>query len=380
MSSPPFFCPTRVVSGSTVAIAFSNAVANRSWILVTSSGWIGRDVLALLGTEAGHPVAIVADAPVNPKVSDVLSLSKGLPAFEVAVAIGGGSVLDAAKGIVAATVLSDPKADLLEHLQNGTPLPNGFLPAPLIAIPTTSGTGSEITRWATIWGDDNVKYSLQDQLLYPEVTILDPALCCSMPREVTLASGLDALSHAMEAVWNNRHTALTDNLARTAIALLKRYLPRALSNGDDIECRTQMQSAAVMAGLAMSTTQTALAHSISYPFTALFGVPHGFACSFTLAEIARFNLTENSERLHPIAEGFGVEPQALPDEIARWLEELGVAEYLLSRVSLEMIDSLSGELITRARAANNIRPANDIDARRLAKTSLQRLINSTQRQ
>ena len=380
MSVPPFFCPTRVVSGSPLAETIGEALANRSWILVTSPGWIERQILERLGAGLPPPAAIIDGAPVNPKVSDVLAMATGLPSFDVAIAIGGGSVLDSAKGIVAATALAKPEADLLSHLQEGTALPRGFSPAPVIAVPTTSGTGSEITRWATIWGDDNVKYSLQDPLLYPEVAILDPGLCCSMPREVTLASGLDALSHAMEAVWNHRHTALTDSFARTAIGLLRQHLGPAMSDAYDIERRRQIQSAALIAGLAMSTTQTALAHSISYPFTALFGVPHGFACSFTLGEIARFNLEADPERLRPIAEGFGVKPDELPDEISGWLEELGVAEYLLSRVSLDMIDSLSGELITRARAANNIRPADDVAARQLAKTSLRNLIDSQHRQ
>src|SRR6185503_20426788 len=116
---------------------------------------------------------------------------------------------------------------------HGTALPASMAPRPLIAIPTTSGTGSEVTRWATIWGDDGIKFSLTDERLYPSHAILDPALCVSMPREATLASGLDALSHAMEAVWNNNHALLTDAFASAAIGALRRALGGVLREPGD---------------------------------------------------------------------------------------------------------------------------------------------------
>ena len=220
----------------------------------------------------------------------------GIGATDWVVALGGGSVMDAAKGLVAIQALNDDIPKFNAHLREGKSLPDDFKPAPLICVPTTSGTGSEVTRWGTIWGDEKVKFSLTDPRLYPREAILDARLCLSMPRELTLATGLDALSHAMEAVWNNNHTPLSDRFAGDAIRGLRSNFLDALEKPDDLKVRREMQIAATLAGLAMGTTQTALAHSISYPFTALFGMPHGLACSFTLPALIKWVQQEKATR------------------------------------------------------------------------------------
>ena len=179
-------------------------------------------------------------------------------------------------------------------------------PIPIIAIPTTSGTGSEVIRRGTIWGDSGIKYSVSDSHLYPSHAVLDPNLCLTMSRELTLATGLDALSHAMEAVWNRHHSTVSDALASQAISMIHQRLGQVLHAPSDLEARRDMQAAATIAGLAMGTTQTALAHAISYQFTSQYGMPHGLACSFTLPEIACFNGELNADRLGPIAVGFAV--------------------------------------------------------------------------
>jgi len=125
--------------------------------------------------------------------------------------------------------------------------------------------------------------------------------------------------------------------------------------------------------LAMGTTQTALAHSISYPFTSRFGVAHGIACSFTLAEIARFNQGEDSNRLASVATALNCAPDAVPDTLQRWLIELGVGEILARHLSVDDIDSFGDSLITPARAANNLRHADGEVARRLARRAFETL-------
>lgn len=375
----PFKCPTEVFADQAYAPAVRELVGERRWALATSKSWTERGVVDVLTAGPRKPAVVIDRIPENPKVSDVIKLYDELPPVEVVVALGGGSVIDGAKGLVGLRALDGDRVLLMDHLESGAALPAGFAPVPLIAVPTTSGTGSEVTRWATIWGDDKVKFSLTHPALYPAQAVLDPALCVSMPLGVTLASGLDALSHAMEAIWNRNHTPVSDQLAIAAIRRLRAHLPRAVATPEDIEARRQMQTAALMSGLAMGTTQTALAHSISYPFTARFGVPHGFACSFTLAEVARYNAEGDPARLLLVADAFGCAAAELPEAIADWLAELGIGAFLDGFVDPAVADGLGDNLITRARAANNLRDVDGPTARAIARRSLERFCSGGRR-
>ena len=368
----PVHFPTRIYSDASFDVVLAEILQGRSWTLVTSNGWLRRGVVERLVACVGKPLAVVGSVPSNPRVSDIERLSSGLPSAAVVVALGGGSVLDAAKGLAAIQALNYDLNPLLAHLKEGADLKPDFSPVPIVAVPTTSGTGSEVTRWGTIWGDENVKFSLHNPALYPSDAVLDPELCVSMPEDVTLSSGLDALSHAMEAVWNQNHTPLSDQFARTAISMLRTDLGRALSDPDDVECRRRVQIAALLAGFAMGTTQTALAHSISYPFTAHFDMPHGFACSFTLPEVARYNLVGSPSRLAAISDGLGCPVEGIGDVLEEWFDGLGVSRYIGRYVSPDVTDTLGDNLITRARAANNLREVDGATARRIARRSLER--------
>jgi alcohol dehydrogenase class IV len=129
------------------------------------------------------------------------------------------------------------------------------------------------------------------------------------------------------------HSSLTDAMASQAIRLLKDNLINVVVNPDALEARQAVQTASMLAGLTMGTTQTALAHSISYPFTSQFLVPHGLACSFALAEIARYNMEEDPQRLLPIADGLGCALESVPEELESWFDQLDIASYLLGYVS-----------------------------------------------
>ena len=370
--SRPFHCPTRIHSASPFDTAVAGLLADRKWLLVTSAGWTQRGAIEVLTAAAGQPVAIIDSVPANPRASDIEKLSADIPNADVAVALGGGSVIDAAKGIVALTALGNDLKPLLAHLKDGLELPNTFAPIPIIAIPTTSGTGSEVTRWGTIWGDENVKFSLHNPTLFPSEAVIDPALCTSMPPDVTLSSGLDALSHAMEAVWNKNNTPLSDHFASVTIMSLRENLDQVMADPENVESRRRVQIAALLAGYAMGTTQTALAHSISYPFTAHFDMPHGFACSFTLPEVARYNAVDQPERLAPIAAGLSCPISEIPDVLEAWFDALELGPYIARYVSPDVTEQFGDNLITRARAANNLRDVDGETARSLARHSLER--------
>ena len=382
----PFHCPVHVVEGHAYDEALETLLATRPWALVTSPSWITRGVVEELKSRCGEPVAVASDVMPNPRLSNVIKLAGALENASVVVALGGGSVIDATKGMVALNSVKGDLNILLSHLREGLALPKNITPIPIIAVPTTSGTGSEVTRWGTIWGDDAVKHSVTDPKLYPSHAVMDPELCRSMPRELTLSTGLDALSHAMEAVWNRRHSSVTDCMAEAAIRIIFENLLKVMDKPIDVAIRARLQTASMISGLAMATTQTALAHSISYPFTALFNMPHGIACSFTLAEVARFNATVAPKRLNPIARGIGCSVEELPDRLESWFDDLGVGVQVARYVEPAVTDELGDNLITRARAANNIRDVDGSLARQLARTALDRLssghvdsVNSRQR-
>jgi alcohol dehydrogenase len=157
---------------------------------------------------------------------------------------------------------------------------------------------------------------------------------------------------------------------------MRANLEHALQMPQDLEVRQSVQQAALLAGMAMGTTQTALAHSISYAFTGQLGMPHGIACSFTLPEVARFNLEKAPQRLLPIADAFSVVPWQLPEEVARWLTELGIGRYVVKYLRPDCITAVTSKLINPARASNNIRIADSNAALEIVQRSLHSFVGA----
>ena len=196
--------------------------------------------------------------------------------------LGGGSAIDTAK--VLSRLLIEPGLSLKSMLNS--PTQDVKKSIKLIAIPTTSGTGAEVTPFATVWDSvEQKKHSLID--VTPDVAILDPSLTLTLGYQDTLYPALDALSHALESLWNKNRTSESEEYAIEAIHLICNALAEVLENPKNLIARKEVQRAATLAGLAISQTRTAIAHAISYPLTLMYGVPHGLACSFTLAAIIR---------------------------------------------------------------------------------------------
>jgi alcohol dehydrogenase len=229
-----------------------------------------------------------AETPPNPTIRTCTEAFEaiGNAGPEVLIALGGGSVIDTAKAVAAQQASGGEHGWLASHLRDGVPMPEPFDPPSIIAIPTTAGTGSEVTMWGTIWDEETLgKHSISHPRLYPEAALLEPALTHSVPRGTTVASALDALSHAMEAIWNRSANPVSGAMATGALGRIPRALRRVLEVPDDADARRRLLEGSLLAGLAISNTRTALAHSISYPLTAELGLPHGIAASLTLPEI-----------------------------------------------------------------------------------------------
>jgi phosphonate metabolism-associated iron-containing alcohol dehydrogenase len=195
----------------------------------------------------------------------------------------------------------------------------------LIAVPTTAGTGSEVTPWATVWDRENgKKHSLHLAETWPEAAVIDPELMLTLPTAVTVQSALDALSHALESIWNVNANPISDTFAVSGAKEAMETLPALIKSPADVRLRAAMALAALKAGMAFSNTKTALAHSISYEMTLRFGVPHGIACSFTLPMVLERAVGVDSGRDGVLSSIFGTDLTKAPARLAAFLEGVGV--------------------------------------------------------
>lgn len=242
----------------------------------------------------------------NPTTDDVEGGTSALKDFgverTVLVAVGGGSAMDAAKAISlhatndgSARDLPDPAKDLASGL-------------PIVAVPTTAGTAAETNGFGVI--TDVVgerKFYIGHESVRPRRCVLDPALTVGLPPQITAATGIDALTHALEALMSRNANPIADGLALHAIGMISGWLPAAVARGNDLEARSQMLFASNLAGQAFATgTGLGLCHAIAHPLGARLGVPHGVAISGVLPGVLQFNLPVSVEKISQAAPNLGV--------------------------------------------------------------------------
>jgi phosphonate metabolism-associated iron-containing alcohol dehydrogenase len=276
----------------------------------------------------GPALAAVEDRiEPNPDVANLASMYERFwrehGEVEAVVAVGGGSAIDTAKALMVGTA-SGRFDDLVALLAKGGTFKPHRVKA-LIAVPTTAGTGSEVTPWATIWDKAAArKHSLHLPETWPEAAIVDPELMLTLPASVTVQSGLDALSHALESIWNVNANPLSDTYAVAAAREVMATLPALLGDLGNRELRARMALAALKAGMAFSNTKTALAHSISYEMTLRFGLPHGIACSFTLPMVLERARGADPGRDAVLAQVFDGDLAGAPRRLREFLRTVGV--------------------------------------------------------
>jgi alcohol dehydrogenase len=364
--------PVNVVRAESLGPALAELAAGRRCWVVTTPGAERRGWLAEL-RGAADVLGATSDVAPNPTLDYVAGRAKDVSlAADTIIALGGGSALDAAKGLAAARGAADPAGFLDRHVRRGEPFSADFAPPRLIAIPTTAGTGSEVTMWGSLW-DPGTKHSISHAKLYPEYALIIPKLTYGLSYEQSLFPALDALSHSMESIWNRNSNPVADALAVKSIALLARVLsddyPRRYA---EPAVRKAVQDASVDAGLAISSTKTAIAHSISYPLTALLGVPHGLACSFTLAEVLRLNAAHSPERISLVVRALGC---ASAEDAVKMMYALyagaGVSARLKTFIKTRaQAAGLDCCFIAPGRAENNIAPVDQAGALRLLDSAL----------
>ena len=275
--------PTKIIYGRNSLKDIDIYINHRKALLVTSQGFVERGLVDEIVTYTNNIVGVISSIKSHPEFVDIEEIYSQAyqNQFELIIAIGGGSVMDVAKFISVHNTNKDYQ--FVEDLTKEKILKKDYKIIPIISIPTTAGTGSEVTPYSTIWDvQEKQKYSLNLPDLFSEVAIYDPVLTLTVPKDITIQTGLDALSHSLESIWNKNASPVTINYAVKSAKLIVNNLVNLTNDLDNLDLRDDMMMACMYAGLAFSNTQTAIAHAISYYVTAHKGIPHGLACSFTL--------------------------------------------------------------------------------------------------
>ncbi|TVY11014.1 iron-containing alcohol dehydrogenase [Paenibacillus cremeus] len=260
---------------------------------------------ALSSKQIGYEIALIHHEPTVDWVDQVVERHR-LGGIDAVVAIGGGSAMDAGKA-VSAMLCTEPGDTVLHYLE-GTPgyRAHSGRKVPFVAIPTTSGTGSEMTKNAVIAITDSFKRSIRHDRFIPDAAILDPLLTISCPASVKAASGFDALTQLIESYVSTKASPLTDALALSGIeAAARSLLPICTDASDDAALHEQMAYASMLSGITLAHAGLGLVHGLAGPLGGLFPVPHGVICATLIAEVTKRNLEQLQEQQADEAAGHG---------------------------------------------------------------------------
>ncbi len=361
-----FATATRIVFGPGVLAEAGPAVREMgTHALVVTGSNLSRaaPVLRLLEEQGVHATVLRTEGePTTESVRAGCEIAREA-GCEVVVGIGGGSALDTAKAIAGLLTNEGPLERYLEVVGPGLPLARPA--APLVAIPTTAGTGSEVTRNAVIIVPEHrVKVSMRSPYLLPRLALVDPELTLSCPPETTAACGLDALTQLLEAFVSTRANPLTDGFCREGLALAAGSLYRAWAYGQDLGAREGMALASLLSGLALANAGLGAVHGLAAALGGMFRAPHGAVCARLLAPVMRENirtlLSESTEhpalaRYREVAELLTGRPGATAEEGVRWVEEL-VEALAIPRLGTYGVSPRDLDaLVQRASAASSTR-------------------------
>ncbi len=295
-----FYCPVKILSGQ---LAVSNIPFEMSLLgckramIVTDKGVVKAGLMDIVKAAFAD-----SDAKIGHIFDEVPQDSSDKTANRIArifrteqcdclIAVGGGSALDSAKG--ANIVLSADSGNILDY-QGADKITSDLHPH--IAIPTTAGTGSEVTKVAVIYNETTeTKMSFVSDKLYPDLAVIDPRMTLTMPPMITAATGMDALTHAVEAYICIQKNPIDDIFAKTAMDLIRRYLVLATKDGKNMEARMGMANAALFAGIAFSNSMVGMVHALAHALGGVCHVPHGVANAILLPWCLEYNISKVPE-------------------------------------------------------------------------------------
>lgn len=318
MSLGSFRIPKDIVFGED-ALNYLSGLEGKRAILVTGGNSMKRFGFLEKAQEqlekANMKVEIFDGVEANPSIETVKKGAKAMIDFEPdwIVAIGGGSTIDAAKVMWA--FYEHPELKFEDIIEPGS-LPKLRNKARLAAIPSTSGTASEITAFSVITDTENhIKYPLVSTEMIPDVAILDPALPAKMPKHITANTGMDVLAHAVEAYVSTAASPYTDALAMKAVRLVLENLVEAYNNGNNMEARINMHNASALAGMAFTNASLGLIHSLAHKIGGEFGVTHGLTNAILLPYIIQFN-RKATDKVSELEKEVGI------DDLPEYIKEL----------------------------------------------------------
>ena len=365
-----YLCPTAVVAGHGSLSMINKIVADQGCrrVLVLTDAGVNKAGLAELAKNALSDFCVgiydeISSDPDLETVDAVTAYARKMKT-DCIVSVGGGSVIDTAKG-VCVTLKKGGKAN--DHLNILTLIEPQ---TPHIAIPTTSGTGSEVTNIAVLTSHGaGRKLFIADKFITPNVAILDPRFTMSLPPEMTVATAMDAMTHAIEAMMSTMSNRICDAQAMQAIRLINENLPLVVADGHNEKARLNLQIAATLAGWAFTVAQVGLAHSLAHTLGTLFHLPHGQACGIVLPKVMRYNVDHAAAALLQVANALRVNTTGMKERDAA-LAAADAIESLMQKVGHPLklsdvgikedsLDSAAFHAICDTAALFNARPVND---------------------
>ncbi len=331
-----FYTPKKILSGVDCVNQLGDEIKTlnaKRPLVVTDKGVVGAGLVECLSgvlKSSSIDYAVFDNVEANPTMP---SVHEGADLYtsekcDAIIGLGGGSPMDAAKAI---GVKATHEGDIIQYTRRGGKPVQDIIP-PLILIPTTSGTGSEVTRFSVLTNvDEHIKMVIATPVITSDVAIVDPALTKSKPPSVTGPTGMDALTHAVESYISNKSTTLTETLALKAIELIGSNLRQAVANGENMEARANMILASMAAGMAFGNSSVGTVHAVAHALGGFFNVPHGVANAMMLPYVMRYNLIACPSKFEDIAIALGENIEGLTEMEAAWR-------------SVEAVESLSEDI------------------------------------
>jgi alcohol dehydrogenase class IV len=377
LESFTFQLPTKIIFGQPAIKVLKDelaALGAKRALLVSDPGLVKVGLVEQIRSglaEAGLKLSIFTEISSNPTTTEVAAGLAQIGQRQPVVAVGGGSAIDVGKAIA---MLLANGGSYRDYQWGGKTITR--LSEPLLAVPTTAGTGSEVSKVVVIVDPEKpFKKGVLSPLMFPYAAVLDPHLTLSLPPWLTAATGIDAFTHALEAYLGRRTSPFTDSMALAALRTIWLSLPQATMRGDDLEARHRMMLAANWAGIAMDQAGLGLIHALSGPLTSYLHLHHGLANALILPYALRFNLPAiPPRRRQALAEIMGLPAEVDNETIVEWLAHfirgLGLPTRLNQlEVSLLGVNwNLMAEETTRmVLLRNNPKPATVEDCRKLLK-------------
>jgi alcohol dehydrogenase class IV len=375
-----FYFPNKLVfseeAGSDLLVEMASAAPD-GVLLLTDKGIIQAGIASKILSkleEKGFTPVVFDDIPGNPNIPDV---KKALAAIEGkhithVVALGGGSVLDVAKAV--GLLLGDPELDYEEVQWHRQAIKK--TPLPVIGIPTTAGTGSEVTHVAVVGDSKGFKMGVLHPAMFMKTAIIDGSLMLSLPPQMTSTTGMDSLVHAIEAFLSRKANPVSDMFALSAIRSIVKWLPEAYKNGSNLEARKQMAMAATLAGISFDQSSLGLVHALAGPLCGTYHLHHGLGVATLLPATIEFDAPAiPTERWVSLRDALGLPQDAKPEGLGNFardlLKTLGMPTRL-SEVGLKAEDiPVIAETATKmAMIGLNVRPADVEDCKKVLEAGL----------